>query len=260
VSVDTLARRQAAPPLEPVTINRTTDAGVVLGAVTLDPNFFGVAVNEPLVHQVVVAQLAARRAGTQSTRTRAEVRGGSAKPYRQKGTGSARQGSIRAPHYAGGGVALGPKPRDYSQRTPRKMIQQAYRCALSDRARAGALRLIDRWTMEVPRTKDALAALRALGCSGRVLVVVGRQDEVVERSFRNVPEIVTLPGDQVTAYDLLVADVVVYTDDSLPGEVSAAPATPSSPAKAGPAKKAAPRKAAAKPAPSAPETDERGDE
>ena len=258
MSVDTVARRPAERLLEPVTINRTTDAGVVLGAVTLDPNFFGVAANEPLVHQVVVAQLAARRAGTQSTRTRAEVRGGSAKPYRQKGTGGARQGSIRAPHYAGGGVALGPKPRDYSQRTPRKMIQQAYRCALSDRARSGAVRLIDRWTMEVPRTKDALAALRALECAGRVLVVIGRGDEVVERSFRNVPEIVTMPGDQVTAYDLLAADVVVYTDDSLPGEVSAAPATPPVPAKAGPAKPAA-RKAVAKPAAAAPVTDERGE-
>jgi large subunit ribosomal protein L4 len=138
------------------------------------------------------------------------------------------------------------------------MIQQAYRCALSDRARSGALRLIDRWTMEVPRTKDALAALRALECEGRVLVVVGRGDEVVERSFRNVPEIVTLPGDQVTAYDLLAADVVVYTDDSLPGEVSAAPATASAPAKAGPVKPAA-RKAVAKPAAAAPVTDERGE-
>jgi large subunit ribosomal protein L4 len=257
VTVDTVARR-AERVGEPVTINRTTDKGVVLGAVTLDPNFFGVAANEPLVHQVVVAQLAARRAGTQSTRTRAEVRGGSAKPYRQKGTGSARQGSIRAPHFAGGGVALGPKPRDYTQRTPRKMIQQAYRCALSDRARSGALRLIDRWTMEVPRTKDALAALQALECAGRVLVVIGRADEAVERSFRNVPEIVTMPGDQVTAYDLLAADVVVYTDDSLPGEVSAAPAKPAAPAKAGPARPAA-RKAAAKPAAAAPETEERGE-
>ena len=260
MSVDTLARRQAAPPLEPVTINRTTDAGVVLGAVTLDPNFFGVAVNEPLVHQVVVAQLAARRCRHPEHADPRRGARGLAELYRQKGTGSARQGSIRAPHYAGGGVALGPQAPGLlaahtAEDDPAGLPLRPFRPGA-----AGALRLIDRWTMEVPRTKDALAALRALGCSGRVLVVVGRQDEVVERSFRNVPEIVTLPGDQVTAYDLLVADVVVYTDDSLPGEVSAAPVTPSSPAKAGPAKKAAPRKAAAKPAPAAPETDERGDE
>lgn len=251
MSVAATARRPAGTLLEPVTISRTTSAGVVLGAVTLDREFFSVAANEALVHQVVTAQLAARRAGTQSTRTRAEVRGGSAKPYRQKGTGGARQGSIRAPHYAGGGVALGPKPRDYTQRTPRKMVQQAFRCALSDRARSGALRLIDRWTMEVPRTKDALAALRALECTGRVLVVVGRGDEAVERSFRNVPEVLTMPGDQVTAYDLLAADVVVYTDDSLPGEVTAAPAAsaplapPKAPAKAAPSARKAPARSAA---------------
>ena len=130
------SRSRAEKLLEPVTINRTTDAGVVLGVVSLDREFFSVAANVPLVHQVVTAQLAARRAGTQSTKTRSEVRGGSAKPYRQKGTGNARQGSIRAPHYAGGGVALGPKPRDYWQRTPRKMVQQAFRCALSDRAQS----------------------------------------------------------------------------------------------------------------------------
>ena len=240
MSAVTLAGRSSGEALlEAVTINRTTDAGVVLGAVALDREFFSVPANVPLVHQVVTAQLAARRAGTQSTKTRAEVRGGSAKPYRQKGTGSARQGSIRAPHYAGGGVALGPKPRDYAQRTPRKMVQQAYRCALSDRARSGALRLIDHWTIEVPRTKDALRSLAALECAGRVLVVVGPGDDVVERSFRNVPGIVTVPAGQVTAYELLAADVVVFTDASLPGAATAAQAPPAQQPKGAPAEAAA---------------------
>lgn len=235
--------------LEPVTISRTTDGGVVLGAVTLDREFFSVPANVPLVHQVVTAQLAARRAGTQSTKTRAEVRGGSAKPYRQKGTGNARQGSIRAPHYAGGGVALGPKPRDYSQRTPRKMVQQAFRCALSDRARSGALRLIDHWTIEVPRTKDALRSLAALECAGRVLVVVVPGDDVVELSFRNVPGVVTVPADQVTAYDLLAADVVVFTDASLPGAATAAEPAPAAVAESAPAGSAAGRQSAGTKAP-----------
>ncbi len=272
MSVEVIAGRHPRPMdrLESVTINRTTDAGVVLGQVSLDREFFSVAANVPLVHQVVTAQLAARRAGTQSTKTRAEVRGGSAKPYRQKGTGSARQGTIRAPHYAGGGVALGPKPRDYSQRTPRKMIQQAFRCALSDRARQGALRLIDRWTMGKPRTKDALAALAALDCSGRVLVVVADEDDVVARSFRNVPEVLTLAGDQLTAYELLAADVVVFTDELLPGTTTAAPARPSksaaapstpaqAPARKAPAPAAAKSSPAKKPAGKPPAAKKRGD-
>ena len=250
MSAVTLAGRSSGEALlESVTINRTTDDGVVLGAVSLDRKFFSVPANVPLVHQVVTAQLAARRAGTQSTKTRAEVRGGSAKPYRQKGTGSARQGSIRAPHYAGGGVALGPKPRDYAQRTPRKMVQQAFRCALSDRARSGALRLIDHWTIEVPRTKDALKSLAALECAGRVLVVVAPDDDVVERSFRNVPGVVTVPADQVTAYDLLAADVVVFTDETVPGSPTASAA------------KVAPKKApATAPARERSATEERGEQ
>ena len=249
MSVDVVAKRASrAAVLGPaVTINRTTDAGVVLGAVSLDPQFFGVAANTALVHQVVTAQLAARRRGTQATLTRAEVRGGSAKPYRQKGTGSARQGSIRAPHYAGGGVAHGPKPRDYAQRTPRKMIQQAYRCALSERARDGALRLIDRWSMEVPRTKAAVASLEALGCSGRILVVTGGED-VVERSFRNLPAVRTVPREMVTPYDLLAADVVVFTDESLPGTTTAAQSAPAAASAAtAPTKRVATKRVATKP-------------
>jgi large subunit ribosomal protein L4 len=146
------ATLESAPP---VVLERRSMTGDVLGEVLLDPSVFSVPVNAPLLHQVITAQLAARRSGTQSTKTRAEVAGGSAKPYRQKGTGNARQGSIRAPHYAGGGVALGPKPRSYAQRTPKKMVQRALRCALSDRAQAGELRLVDALSFEVPRTKEA---------------------------------------------------------------------------------------------------------
>ncbi len=242
-------REAERPRLEDVTIERTSADGTTLGRVTLDPTIFSVPLNGPLLHQVVTAQLAGRRSGTQSTRTRAEVRGGSAKPYRQKGTGNARQGSIRAPHYSGGGVALGPKPRSYAQKTPRKMTQQALRCALSDRARNGGMRLIDRWTFEVPRTKDALAALGALSCEGTVLVVLARADVAAAKSFANLPEVVTIPADQLKAYDVLGADVIVFTDETLLGtatEVAAAPAKA----------RRAPAKAAAAVAPAAEESAE----
>src|SRR4051812_13345359 len=135
------------------------------------------------MHQVVTAQLAAARAGTQSTKTRAEVRGGGAKPWRQKGTGRARQGSLRAPHFAGGGVALGPKPRSYAQKTPKKMIQLALRSALSDRASDGKVVVVDAWPFTTPKTKDAKAALAALGLSGKVLLVVDREDHAAHLSF-----------------------------------------------------------------------------
>ena len=210
-----------APAASAPSLARTSMGGDRLGEVALDPAVFGVPINVPLLHQVVTAQLAARRAGTQSTRTRAEVKGGSAKPFRQKGTGNARQGSIRAPHYSGGGVALGPKPRSYAQRTPRKMIQQGLRCALSDRARDGAVRLVDAWRFETPRTKDALAALAALGCEGTVLVVLGRDEVAAAKSFANLPHVATVPRDQLTAYDVLAADVVVFSDATLPGSAAA---------------------------------------
>jgi large subunit ribosomal protein L4 len=240
---------------EPVELTRTTESGEELSTVTLDPAYFSVPANVALVHQVVNAQLASRRRGTQSTKTRAEVRGGGAKPYRQKGTGNARQGSIRAPHYAGGGVALGPKSRDYVQHTPRKMVQQALRCALSDRARSGGVRLIDRWSFEEPRTKRALDALDALDCQGRVLVITERDADVVEKSMRNIPGIEALPVDQLNAYEVMRADVVVFTDATIPGEVTttkvatkaAAPPTGEKKvaAKKTPANKAAAKKVAA---------------
>ncbi len=210
---------------EPVHVERRSMTGKSLGTVALDPTFFSVTVNVPLLHQVVTAQLAGRRAGTQSTRTRAEVKGGSAKPFRQKGTGNARQGSIRAPHYSGGGVALGPKPRSYAQRTPRKMIQAALRCALSDRAAEARVALVDTWDFPAPRTRDAVAALGALGCDGNVLVVLTRDDEAAARSFANLGHVATVPADQLSAYDVLLSDWVVFSDASLPGQTTeAAPA------------------------------------
>ncbi|MHB1597319.1 MAG: 50S ribosomal protein L4 [Acidimicrobiales bacterium] len=202
---------------DPVVVDRWSSSGELLGRVSLDPTHFGVGVNVPLLHQVVTAQLAAGRSGTQSTRTRAEVRGGSAKPFRQKGTGNARQGSIRAPHYSGGGVALGPKPRSYVQRTPRKMVQQALRCALSDRAGAGKVCVVDAWTFAAPKTKDAVRFLAMSGCSGTTLVVLGRGDVLAARSFANIPDVITVPGDQLSAYDVLVADHVVFTETTVPG-------------------------------------------
>ena len=235
-----------AAPTAPLTVARTSMTGERLGEVTLDPAVFGVAVNVPLLHQVVTAQLAARRAGTQSTRTRAEVKGGSAKPYRQKGTGNARQGSIRAPHYSGGGIALGPKPRSYAQRTPRKMVQAALRCALSDRARDGAVRLVDAWRFDPPRTKEALAALGALDCEGRtVLVVLERADTAAAKSFANLPHVATVPRDQLTAYDVLAADVVVFSDATLPGGAAEAAAGTTSAPSGAPADAAAPAPEAA---------------
>jgi large subunit ribosomal protein L4 len=207
---------------EAVVVERRSAGGEVLGRLRLDPEYFSVPVNVPLLHQVVTAQLAARRAGTQSTKTRAEVAGGSKKPYRQKGTGNARQGSIRAPHYAGGGIALGPKPRSYAQKTPVKMVRQALRCALSDRAASGAVVVVDEWPFEVPRTRDAKGALVALGLGeSSVLVVLERGEDVAARSFANLPGVSCVPADQLTAYDVLSADVVVFDDATLPGEASA---------------------------------------
>src|SRR5215218_1611063 len=151
-------------------------AGADAGSVELADDVFGIQPNVPVLHQVVTAQLAKRRAGTQSTKTRAEVRGGGKKPYKQKGTGNARQGSTRAPHWVGGGVALGPKPRSYEQKTPKKMIRLALRSALSDRAAAGRIVVVDEWGWGTPRTKDAISALAALGVTGKALVVVERGD------------------------------------------------------------------------------------
>ena len=191
--------------------------GTVTATVVLDEAIFGVEPNVPLLHQVVTAQLAAARSGTQSTKTRAEVRGGGAKPYRQKGTGRARQGSTRAPHYAGGGVALGPKPRSYRQRTPRKMVQLALRGALSDRAASGNVAVVESWEWEVPSTKDAHTSLITLGLTGRVLVVLARDEERAYKSFRNLPGVHLTLVTELAAYDVLCSDWVVFTRKTLPG-------------------------------------------
>ena len=194
-----------------------TRTGGAAGSIELADEIFGIQPNVPVMHQVVTAQLAAARAGTQSTKTRAEVRGGGAKPWRQKGTGRARQGSTRAPHWAGGGVALGPKPRSYAQKTPKKMIQLALRSALSDRASEGKVAVVDAWDFEAPKTKDALAALAALGLDGRVLIVVDRDDENAYKSFRNIDTAQVLLVGELNAYDVLVNDWVVFTRATLPG-------------------------------------------
>jgi large subunit ribosomal protein L4 len=190
-------------------------AGKKTGSVTLDESVFGIEPNGPVLHQVVTAQLAARRAGTQSTKTRAEVRGGGAKPWKQKGTGRARQGSIRSPQWRGGGVALGPKPRSYSQKTPKKMVKLALRSALSDRAAEGKVAVVD-WGFDAPKTKDGLAALAKLGLEGKVLVVLGDGDTNVALSFRNLQDVQLIKASELNAYDVLVNDWVVFTSDTLP--------------------------------------------
>jgi large subunit ribosomal protein L4 len=193
-------------------------SGAGAGSVELDEALFGIQPNMPVMHQVVTAQLAARRSGTQSTKTRAEVRGGGAKPWKQKGTGRGRQGSIRAPHFTGGGVALGPKPRSYAQKTPKKMVRLALLSALSDRAAGGNVLVVDAWTFDRPSTKDAVKALDALGISeGRTLLVLGEDDEVAWKSFRNLGESIhPILARELNAYDVLVADRVVFTRESLP--------------------------------------------
>jgi large subunit ribosomal protein L4 len=195
-------------------------AGADAGKVDLDDRTFGIQPNVPVMHQVVTAQLAARRAGTQSTKTRAEVSGGGAKPFRQKGTGNARQGSTRAPHFSGGGIALGPKPRKYGQKTPKKMINLALRSALSDRANEGKVVVVDQWGWDAPSTKAAKDALAGLGVEGKVLVVVGRDDAAAALSFRNLPEVQLIAPGELNAYDVLCNDWVVFTQAVLPGAAS----------------------------------------
>lgn len=197
-------------------VTMRTINGTEAGAVELDDATFGIEPNAAVMHQVVTAQLAARRSGTQSTQTRAEARGGGAKPWRQKGTGRARHGSIRSPQWRGGGVALGPKPRSYAQKTPRKMVRLALRSALSDRAADGRVVVVDGWTFETPKTRDAVAALAALGVEGRALVVVDRGDENAWKSFANLPAVHVLSSGELNAYDVLVSDFVIFTRDTLP--------------------------------------------
>jgi large subunit ribosomal protein L4 len=203
-----------------------TAAGAAKGSVDAPDDLFGIEPNAAVMHQVVTAQLAAARAGTHSTKTRAEVAGGGAKPWRQKGTGRARQGSIRAPQWRGGGIAHGPKPRNYRQRTPKKMIRLALCSALSDRASDGKVLVVDDWGISEPRTKDALAVLGALGLreagarDARLLVVVDNTEEAVWKSFRNLGDRVKLVlPRELNAYDVLVSDWLVFSAPTLDATV-----------------------------------------
>ena len=198
--------------------------GAKSGTIELDENIFGIEPNVAVMHQVVNAQLAAKRSGTHSTKTRAEVRGGGAKPWKQKGTGRARAGSSRIPHWRGGGIALGPKPRDYSQRTPKKMKRLALRSALSDRAQSNSVYVVDAWEFETPSTKAAKTALEAMGAEGKVLIVTNAEDANTEKSFRNLSNVNVLSSDQLNVFDILVSDSIVFTKDNLPtmNQVSAA--------------------------------------
>jgi len=198
------------------TIDVVSPDGEKSGTVELPPEVFDVQVNVPLIHQVVVGQLAAARQGTASTKTRGEVAGGGRKPYRQKGTGRARQGSIRAPHFAGGGVAHGPTPRSYEQRTPKKMKAAALRGALSDRAREGRIHVVTGIVDgDTPSTKAASAVIDGLSQRKHVLVVIERDNDVAWRSLRNVPRFHLVAPDQLNTYDVLVSDDVVFTQASL---------------------------------------------
>ena len=202
---------------------KNADGSAAGDSVELPAHVFDVPANIPLMHQVVVGQLAAARQGTHSTKTRGEVRGGGKKPYRQKGTGRARQGSTRAPQFTGGGIVHGPTPRDYTQKTPKKMKAAALRGALSDRARAGAVQVVGSLvTGDTPSTKTArgiveglLAGVESTVAGARVLAVIGRDDRVSLLSLRNLPHVHILWPDQLNTYDVLVNDVVLFTSASL---------------------------------------------
>ncbi|ORB28692.1 50S ribosomal protein L4 [Mycolicibacterium parafortuitum] len=209
------------------TIDVVTPAGKKDGTVELPAALFDVEPNIALMHQVVNAQLAAKRQGTHSTKTRGEVSGGGKKPYRQKGTGRARQGSTRAPQFTGGGVVHGPQPRDYSQRTPKKMIAAALRCALSDRARNDRIHAITEVVEgQTPSTKNAKAFLSTLLADravekNRVLVVIGRADETSALSVRNLAGVHVISPDQLNTYDVLKADDVVFSVEALNAYIAA---------------------------------------
>jgi large subunit ribosomal protein L4 len=199
---------------------RTVDVldvkGAKAGTAELPADLFDVPANIPLIHQVVTAQLAATRQGTHATKSRGDVRGGGRKPYRQKGTGRARQGSRRAPQFVGGGIVHGPKPRNYAQRTPKKMITAALRGALSDRARDGKVHVVAQLVSgDTPSTRSALAALAPVASSDKVLVVIHRDEDLAWLSLRNVVTVHVIAVDQLNAYDVLVTDEVVFTSAAL---------------------------------------------
>ena len=195
---------------------RTQDGGTA-GTVTLDDAVFGIEPNMAVLHQVVTAPLAAKRSGSANTKTRAEVKGGGAKPYRQKGTGRARQGSIRAPQFTGGGIVHGPKPRSFRKKVNKKMNRLALCSALSDRAQSERVVVVDQWQFETPKTKDALTALENLDLEGKVMMVVAASDDTTIRSFRNLPSVQLVQAAELNAYDVLCSDWLVFTAETLPG-------------------------------------------
>jgi large subunit ribosomal protein L4 len=208
--------QEAPESADTLTVEVLDAGGAVTGTVELPADVFDVQVNVPLIHQVVVAQLAAARQGTHDSKSRGEVRGGGRKPYRQKGTGRARQGSTRAPQFAGGGVVHGPTPRDYAQRTPKKMKAAALRGALSDRARNGRIHVLEGVVgSERPSTKAAVDVLAKVSPRQHLLVVVDRADETSWKSLRNVERVHLLVPDQLNTYDVLVSDDVVFTRSAL---------------------------------------------
>ena len=217
-----MAAQKAEQSGKALQIDVKTPAGKTEGSVELPAELFDAPTNIALMHQVVTAQLAAGRQGTHSTKTRGEVRGGGRKPYRQKGTGRARQGSTRAPQFTGGGVVHGPQPRDYSQRTPKKMIAAALRGALSDRARNGLFHAVTELvSAQSPSTKSAKGFLATLTDRKQVLVVIGRSDEAGAKSVRNLPGVHMLSPDQLNTYDVLHADDVVFSVEALNAYIEA---------------------------------------
>ena len=206
-----------------LTLNVQTADGATNGSVDLPASIFDVEPSVPLMHQVVVAQLAAKRQGTHATKTRGQVSGGGKKPFRQKGTGRARQGSIRAPHYTGGGIVHGPQPRDYDQRTPKKMKAAALRGALTDRVRNERIHLVEELVAgQTPSTKAAKAFIERLTDRKSVLVVLGREDVAAWKSVNNLPNVHTLAFDQLNTYDVLNADDLVFSVEALNGFIAAA--------------------------------------
>jgi large subunit ribosomal protein L4 len=189
--------------------------GASVGSVELSDELFAAPVNTAVLHQVVTAQLAGRRLGTHDTQTRGEVRGGGAKPYRQKGTGRARQGSRRAPHFRGGGAVFGPHPRSYAQRLPRKMKRQALAGALTTKLDDGAIKVVDAFGLEAIKTRDLVGVLAALEASGRVLLVAPGADQLLRLSARNLPRVEVILADSINVVDLLKADIIVIEQPAL---------------------------------------------
>jgi large subunit ribosomal protein L4 len=242
-----------------VTVDVRDPAGKVLRARELPPELFDAPVNVPVMHQVVVAGLAAQRAGTHSTKTRGEVAGGGRKPWRQKGTGRARQGSNRAPHWMGGGIAHGPHPRDHSIRVNRKVKRAALRSALTDALNSGKLAIVEGLSFDGPRTKDAIGVLEALELEGKVLLVIHQPDAHVEKSFRNLDWVkIDYPGN-LSTYDLLNADRVLFTAQALDVLSGQPDEPPQDPVEPSPRRRTRPQARAAEPV-GEPETDESNDE